>query len=322
MACVSELGAALVRLDAPDRYGQLANVTLGLGSAEAYLADRNYLGSIVGRYAGRIAAGRFVIDGRPYQAPCNEGGNLLHGGAQGFHQRLWRASIDGSTLRLDLISPDGEGGFPGEVRVTARYAFSDNFALRLDLAAQTSAPTPFNLTHHGYWNLAGAGALSVLDHELSIAAALYQPVGPGMIPAGATEPVAGTPFDFRSPKQIGRDLEAAHPQLASAGGFDHSFVTEGAGLRRAATLEHQASGRSMTIDTDVSRLHLYTFNAPQTQISGRDAAFCRAHSAVALEPQGLSSKHTPTGFPLTVLRPDEAFQARVVYKFKDASTQP
>lgn len=314
-ACISELGAALVRLDAPDRHGQLADVTLGFDSAETYLTDENYFGCIVGRFAGRIAGGRFVIDGRVHQAPCNEGPNLLHGGVSGFHRKLWRASIEGSALRLDLISPDGEAGFPGEIRVTARYAFTDAFALILRLEAQANAPTPLNLTHHGYWNLAGAGAPSVLDHALHIAAAYYVPVDAGMIPASAIAPVENTPFDFRTPKPIGRDIEADHTQLSLAGGFDHSFVADGLGLRPVATLADVVSGRRLTIHSDLPCLQFYSFNAPQSPIRGKGGAHYRARSALALEPQGFSYASNQSHFLPSIQRPGSLYSATITYAF-------
>jgi aldose 1-epimerase len=315
-ACISELGATLVRLDAPDRHGQLADIALGFDSAEAYLADDNYIGCIVGRYAGRIAGGRFEIDGRVYQAPCNEGPNLLHGGNPGFHRKLWRASIEAQSLRLDLVSPDGDAGFPGEVRVTARYTFTDNFELILSLEAHTNASTPFNLTHHAYWNLAGAGAPSVLDHELSIAAARYAPVGESMIHTGTIDSVDNSPFDFRRPKTIGRDIGADDAQLDIAGGYDHTFVTDGVGMRPILTLAYRPSGRSLTLHSDLPCLHLYSLKAPRSPIHGKGGAFYRARSALALEPRGLPGGPNSPDFSPLILRCGDAYSATLMYAFE------
>jgi aldose 1-epimerase len=314
MACVSELGATLVRLDAPDRRGEFADVTLGFDCAEDYLLDPNYLGCIVGRYAGRIAGGRFIVDGRVHQAPCNEGSNLLHGGVSGFHRKLWRASSEGDVLRLDLTSADGEAGFPGEVTVCARYAFSDDFALTLRLEATTTASTPFNLTHHAYWNLAGADAASVLDHDLSIAAGRYVTVATDMSPTGV-EPVHDTPFDFRAAKPIGRDLDANHPQLALAGGYDHAFLLDGVGLRPVATLGHPPTGRRLIIQSDLPWLRFYSFNWAGNVIQGKDGATYRARSAVALEPQGLPGASADQPMQTDILRPGDAYSAIIRYVF-------
>jgi aldose 1-epimerase len=314
MACVSELGATLVRLDAPDQRGELADVALGFDCAEAYLADPNYLGCIVGRYAGRIVGGRFTVDGRSFQAPCNEGSNLLHGGVPGFHRKRWRASIEGDALRLDLTSADGEAGFPGEVNVSARYTLSDDFALTLRLEGTTTASTPFNLTHHAYWNLAGANAASVLDHDLSIAAGRYVTVATDMSPTGV-EPVHDTPFDFRAGKPIARDLDANHPQLAVAGGYDHAFLLDGVGLRPVATLAHPPTGRRLTIQSDLPRLHFYAFNAPRVAAKGKDGACYRAHCAVALEPQGLPGASGENPTETEILRPGDNYSAIIRYAF-------
>ncbi len=313
-ACISELGAALVSLEAPDRDGRLRNVALGFDSAEAYTADRNYIGVVVGRYANRIAGGAFEIDGKRYRAPCNENGNLLHGGEHGFHRRVWRATPETAadeapSLRLELTSPHGESGFPGEVRVSARYRFTDAFELIVRFEAHASAPTPLNLTQHAYWNLAGADAASILDHALRIAAARYTPVRGDMIPTGALAPVAETPFDFRQPMRIGDGLVMRHPQLSIARGYDHNWVLDGAGFRPVAWLSEPESGRRLTLHTDQPGLQLYSFNTPQP---GSTHA---ANSALALEPQAFPDAPNQPDFPSAILRPGETYRATIAFAF-------
>ncbi len=219
---VMSLGATLTAVEFPDRDGRSENVTLYLESLEDYLKGHPCFGSICGRYANRIAKGQFQLDGVTYQLATNNGPNHLHGGKVGFHQRIWdHRPVQGDGwvgVELSRVSPDGEENYPGTLTVTVTYRVTSDNRLEMEYLATTDKPTVVNLTNHAYWNLAGAGVGTILDHILQINADHYLPVDSTLIPLGPPAPVAGTPFDFRRPKPIGRDIAETN------GGYDHCFV--------------------------------------------------------------------------------------------------
>lgn len=314
---VINLGATIAALAVPDRNGLVSNVALGLPSVEGYLADNSHLGCVAGRFANRIAGGRFSLDGQDYQLPVNNGANMLHGGDDGFHRRLWNgesiAHPNGKGVRLSLISPDGDAGFPGEVLVSVTYIWTQDRRLIIEYDATASKPTPFNITQHSYWNLVGAeGNSAVLSHELSVHADAYLPVDSGLIPTGALCPVAGTPFDFRSKKPIGQDIAMDDVQLHRGNGYDHCWVLNGTGLRCAAELSHPGSGRCMTVETDQPGLQVYTGNALENDTG--DAVY-RRHGGVALETQHFPDSPNWPHFPDTILRPGQRFKSTTIYSF-------
>ena len=320
---VMDLGATILSLEVPDSDGTLADVVTGFDSASAYLADPAYHGAVIGRFANRIAGGRFTLGGREYRLAVNNPPNALHGGQCGFDKRLWQAEAietsAGEGVRFTLVSPAGDEGFRGEVHVSTTYAWTADNHLIIDYAATSDAPSPFNVTQHSYWNLAGAGSGSVLDHHLAIAAETYLPVDGTMIPTGEIAPVAGTPFDFRTAKPVGRDIEAADEQLAQGGGYDHTFVLGGEGLREVATLTDPTSGRRMTVSTDLPGMQLYTGNFLDAAAIGKQGRRYPARSALALETQFFPDSPNKPHFPRAIIAPDQPFASRTIYAF-DIST--
>ncbi|MGE5803687.1 MAG: aldose epimerase family protein, partial [Gemmatimonadota bacterium] len=232
----------VMSLQVPDRGGRLANVVLGFETPEEYAANPRYLGAIVGRYANRIANARFTLDGRTYRLAANSGANHLHGGVTGFDKRVWRAACGAAWLELRYLSPDGEEGYPGNLDVRVRYTLTADNELIVEYFATTDKPTPVNLTQHSYFNLAGAG--NVTDHLLQIDAEAITAVDQDLIPTGVLEPVAGTPFDFRTLTPIG---------VRRGGNYDHNFVLNG-GVR----VVEPKSGRTLDVHTTEPGMQFYT----------------------------------------------------------------
>lgn len=313
-------GAAIRSLRVPGRDGHLGDVVLGYESLDGYLGDRAYLGAVVGRFANRIRAGRFELDGTEYQLPLNDGPNHLHGGPRGFHSVVWTAepvrSAGGVGVALRYTSPDGEQGYPGRLEVEVVYTLTDDSALIVQYRAVTDRQTPINLSQHAYFNLAGAGEGSVLDHEVMVAADAYVPIDASGIPLGEVEPVHGTPFDFTTPHALGARIDAEHPQLRAGHGYDHTLVLRGpAGeLRPAARVVEPVSGRTLEVLTTEPGVQLYSGNhldgvhGKGGRIYGRRSGFC-------LETQHFPDSPNQPGFPSSVLRPGREFSSRTVFRF-------
>lgn len=306
---ISEMGAALVGLEAPDRQGRIADIALGFQSAEAYAANGLYAGAVVGRFANRIARARFTLDGRTYSLSANSGAHCLHGGAPGLHQKRWHAepTPDGQGLRLTVTSPAGEAGFPGAMQATADYRWADDHTLSLTLQATVDAPCPVSLAPHFYWNLDGHAAGSILDHRLQIEADAFTPAGPDLIPDSrlATLPAD---LDYRTDQALRRAAD-------TLGGLDHNFVLRGEGLRRAVRLWSPRSGRRLTLSTDRPGLQVYTLNACPSALEGvKDGGAYRPYGGVALEPQAFPDSPNQPAFPSAVLRPGETFTALSVIR--------
>lgn len=304
-ATVIQYGARLTALEVPVAAGA-RNVALGFESLPPYLADGAHLGAVAGRYANRIAGGRFTLDGREYALSVNNGPNTLHGGEVGFAHVVWAAEPDGDGLLLTNVSPDGDQGFPGRLATRVRYRLQSG-ALVIDYEARTDAPTVLNLTHHAYFNLAGAG--TILDHEISIAADRYLPVRDDLIPTGEVRPVAGTPFDLRHMTRIGDRISQDDPQLKLGGGFDHCFVLADAphpSVQPAARLA--AEGIVMEVLTTEPAVQFYSGNF----LSGQPFAW---RTGLCLETQHFPDSPNEPAFPSTVLRPGETFWSRTVYRF-------
>jgi aldose 1-epimerase len=274
------------------------------GMSEA-AADAQYLNHLVGRVANRIDRGRFLLDGETIQVSTNEGPNTLHGGEIGWSMRDWRLEESPAGVRAHYTSPDGEMGFPGEVRAMADIAFVTEDAFEIRYAATTERPTPINLTHHLYFNLSGRAGTTVLDHDLTLAAAAITPCGPGLIPTGGLMPTAGTPFDFREPRRLGQAMAEPDPQLALAGGIDHNFVLD-AGARPALRLHCPESGVTLEIETDQPGVQLYAGQKMQPP--------WMAHQALAIEPQDFPDAVNYPAFPSTIIRPGETYSRRVLYR--------
>lgn len=307
------LGGIITSVMAPDRNGDLTDVTPGFDRLEDYLADQHFLGALVGRYANRIAGGRFVIDGETFTIPPNNGPSLLHGGPHGFHRAVWRAEPferDASTgVVLRYTSPAGEGGFPGTLDVTAAYSLTNANELALEYVAHTDRPTPCNITQHVYFNLAGHTTGSVLNHELMIDAWNVLEVDVHQIPTGRMVPVAGTAFDLRTPRVISEAMRAAPLRGV---GFDNTFVLNGGA--RAARLVEPRSGRTLEVETTEPGLQFYTGNH-LSATRGKGGASYQPHDALALETQHYPDSPNVAQFPDTILRPGAEYRSRTVYRF-------
>ncbi len=314
------LGGIVTALEVPDRNGVGANVVLGLPTLDDYIARNPHFGTIVGRYANRIAHGRFTLDDQTFQLPLNDGPNTLHGGVAGFGARWWdMAPVDTGVpgevaLALRYTSADGEEGCPGRLSVEVRYTLDAQDCWRIDYSASTDRSTVLNLSHHDYFNLAGRG--SVLDHVLTLPAARYTPVDATLIPTGIAE-VAGTPFDFRTPTRIGERIRMPHPQLVRARGYDHNWVLDrpAGGLALAARLEHEGSGRMMEVFTTEPGVQFYSGNFLDGTLVGRSGEVVRQGDGLCLETQHFPDSPNRPEFPSTVLRPGQLFRSSTVHRF-------
>jgi aldose 1-epimerase len=313
-----DLGATVQGLEITGGDGQRREVVLGQGSVDDYLASSDYLGSTVGRYANRIARGRFTLDGRPVEVGTHDRGNHLHGGPDGFDRRLWEVVEHAEThASLALVSPDGDQGFPGTLRAEVRYDVLDDRVV-ITLHATTDAPTVVNLTSHAYFNLDGVGAGTIDDHELIVEADEYTPVDETGIPLGALAAVADTPFDLRTPTRLGEPIRSGHPQVAAARGIDHNYVIRGSGIRPAARLTSRRTRSSLELHTDQPGLQVYTGNFLD---GGRPAAGggrYRQGDGIALEPQLFPDTPNQPGFGSAVLRPGETYRSLLEWRFSAA----
>jgi len=319
-AQVWTLGAALHALQTPDRDGKYADVVLGDATLAATLAKPQYFGTIVGRFANRIAHGKFTLDGKAYTIPTNDGPNTLHGGTRGFDKVVWEvveAKPDRTTLRY--VSPDGDQGYPGKLTVTATYALEGNGKLAIEYRATTDAPTIVNLSNHAYWNLSGEGSGTAMDHELTIAADAYTPVDETLIPTGEVVPVAGTVFDFRTPKPIGRDLRTgSETQLLRGRGYDHNWVVSRAIAkqpREVARVHDPRSGRVLTLTSAQPGLQFYSGNFLDGTTVGKGGHVYRQGDAFVLEPQLFPDTPNQPSFGSARLVPGKQYVNRMVYTF-------
>jgi aldose 1-epimerase len=317
-ASISTYGATLVQLI----HGEPpADLVLGFYTLDGYLGPHPYFGGTIGRYANRIAHGRFTLGGATVALARNDAGHALHGGLRGFNRVIWRArpvsESSADTLELRHLSPDGDEGYPGILSVVVRYTLTANDVLRIEYEATTSRPTVVNLTNHSYFNLSGA-ATSVLDHELTIYADRFTPVGRGLIPTGELRDVTGTPFDFRAPVAIGARIDADDEQLRMAGGYDHNFVLNGAPgtMRPAATLRHPPSGRVLEVRTTAEGMQLYCGNQLDGTIRGKAGGFYERHAGVCLETQRFPDAPNQPTFPAPVLRPGERLRTATEYRLR------
>lgn len=336
-------GARIARLAAPDRDGTMAEVVLGLDE-DAYPADQDYLGATVGRYANRIADGRFVLDGTEHRVPCNEGTVALHGGAGGLDHATFKPgpvvpTDDGASLALRHVSPAGHNGFPGTLDVTVTYTVSGG-ELRIGFVATTDAPTVVNLTNHAYFTLGGTPE-DVGELEVAIFADRYLPIDTRLLPTGDLAPVAGTVFDLREMTPLRERLDADDPQAGIVGGFDHTWVLDGSGpagadpvptadhaptadgrpLATAARVRHPRSGRIMRVFTDQPGVQFYTGNLLDGTLALHTGGTAHRGEAFCLEPQHFPDSPNRPHFPSTVLRPGETYHAHSVYRFEVSAAE-
>ena len=313
---LTERGAGIVSIVVPDRNGVMGDVVLGYRDEESYLADGPCAGKIPGRFANRIDGGRFTLDGKEYQLVKNNPGYQLHGGPDGFSNRLWKASrISDTEVILTLDSPDGDQGYPGNMHVEATYTWSDDNSLTLSIKATTDAPTIINLTNHTYWNLDGEDSGSILDHVLKLNASRWLATSEALIPTGELAPVEGTPMDFRTAKPIGRDIKADFPALKYGKGYDNCWVLDGApGLKLAAELSSAVSGRRLEIWTDQPAAQVYTGNWLDGSPLSKSGRPYRDYDGVAIECQGFPDAPHHPDFPSCVLRPGETYSRTIIFK--------
>ena len=319
-AQITNYGGAVVSLSVPDARGRVADVVLGYDTPAAYEADTFYMGTIIGRYANRIAGGRFTLGGTEYRLAQNNGPNHLHGGVRGFNKVVWRAREvrrrGGPALELSYLSKDGEEGYPGNLSVTVTYVLTNADELRIEYAATTDKETVVNLTSHPYFNLAGAGRGSILGHVLRINAGRFTPVDETSIPTGELRPVKGTPFDFTRPTAIGARIDQADEQLRLGSGYDHNYVLnkQGAELSLAAQVYEPSSGRAMQVWTTEPGMQLYTGNF-LADVRGKAGQVYRRREGFCLEAEHFPDSPNKPSFPSTVLRPGGRYAQTTLYKF-------
>jgi aldose 1-epimerase len=322
-AVITNYGAILVSLQVPDRRGNTADVVLGYDTLVGYEQDRFFFGGTIGRYANRLACGRFALDGAGYQASINDGPNSLHGGTVGFHKRIWaaadRSTLSTQILELSYVSPDGEEGFPGELSVKVCYALPvDASDLHITYSATTNRPTVVNLTNHSYFNLSGDMARDILDHQLTIHAQHYTPVNSTLIPTGEVVAVTDTPFDFQSPAAIGERIRQADEQLRLGNGYDHNWVLRKSGgnhSQSAATLYDPESGLVLEVLTTEPGLQFYSGNFLNGSVRGKRGTAYAYRTGLCLETQHFPDSPNHTSFPDTTLRPGQEFASETILRF-------
>ena len=320
VARITNYGATLTELHVPDRSGTLADVVTGFESLDGYLKGGPYFGAIVGRVANRIANAAFTLDGRRYTLAANDGLHHLHGGRRGWDKVLWTArpvdTAEGPSLELTYVSKDGEEGYPGTVTARTVYTLTHRNELKVEMEATTDATTLVNMAHHSYWNLGGHGSGTIVDHVLTLHADRYTPGSP-MVPLGEIKAVQGTPFDFTSPKRIGRDL--LQTGLTPAG-YDHNFVVNGDPnqLRPVARLEDPRSGRVMTLSANQPGVQFYTGNFLDGSLTRKGSTYIQ-HAALCLETQKFPNAiNVPAWRDQAVLRPGQTYRHLMVHAFTTA----
>jgi aldose 1-epimerase len=312
---VTNYGATITEIIAPDRNGNLADVVLGYDSLGGFMQKGNpYFGSLIGRYGNRIANASFTLDGKKYQLAANNNGNSLHGGNKGFDKVWWNIEKQAgdTSVKLNYISRDGEEGYPGTLNVQVIYTLTADNSVKIDYTATTDKATPVNLTNHAYFNLSAGRDSTILNHQLEIKADKYTPVNAQLIPTGALANVKGTPMDFTTAKAIGKEIRQV------TGGYDHNWVLNktGSGLERVGSLYDSTSGRFMEVFTTEPGLQFYTGNfLDGTLINTKNGKRYGKHAALCLEAQHFPDSPNQPSFPSTILKPGETYRQTTVYKF-------
>lgn len=315
---VTNFGGRIVTLQVPDKNGKLDDIVLGYDSLKQYLTGNPYYGAMIGRYGNRIAKGKFTLDGKEYQLATNNGPNALHGGPKGFHNVYWQIEPQPQALQMTYISKDGEEGYPGNLTVKVVYSLTDQNELAIDYEASTDKSTVLNLTHHTFFNLAGAGSGDILNHEVMLTADRFTPVDNGLIPTGELKPVKGTPFDFTQFHKIGERINGEDEQLKFGKGYDHNWVLNKKGneLALAATVKESNSGRVMEVWTTEPGIQFYTGNFLSAREIGKGNKVYDFRTAFCLEAQHYPDSPNKSNFPSVVLKPGEVYKQRTLYKFR------
>ncbi len=318
-ARILNYGGIIQSLEVPDKHGKLGDVVLGYDNLDDYLTNSPYFGALIGRYGNRIAKGRFTLDGVTYQLATNNGPNSLHGGVRGFDKVIWQAkpgrSDLGQTLQLTYVSHDGEEGYPGQLKVTALYTLTEDNAIRLDYTATCNKDTIVNLTQHSYFNLAGQG--NILGHIVYINADRFTPVDSTLIPTGELEPVAGTPFDFRTPTAVGARIHEDNEQLKFAGGYDQNWVINHpmGELGLDARVTEPTTGRVLEVWSTEPGLQFYTGNFLDGTMKGKGGWVYQFRDGLTMEPQHYPDSPNHPNFPSTELKPGETYHNTIIYRF-------
>lgn len=318
---ITNYGAKIVSIVVPDRDGNMVDVVTGHNSIDEYLtSEEPYFGAVCGRYGNRIAEGKFSIDGIAYdKLAINNGPNCLHGGVKGFNSVVWDVSqADNQIVRLEYTSPDGEEGFPGNLKISVGYCLSEDNKLYIIYNAETDKPTVLNITNHSYFNLSGAGDPSIGDHILTINADHYLPTDNTAIPYGPKEKVEGTPMDFRTPHEVGKRIDDDFEQLEFAKGYDHTYIlnkTEENAIAHCATCVSPKTGIAMEVFTTEPGVQLYTGNWMTGNLIGKNGQRYPARAALCLETQHFPDSPNKPEYPSTVLRPGETFSSSTIYAF-------
>jgi aldose 1-epimerase len=315
---ITTYGGTVVSLTAPDKSGKYGDVVLGMESVDGYRSQSNFFGALIGRYGNRIGHGQFMLDGKTFTLPKNNGDNTLHGGPEGFDKRVWsvkRSTPD--TLEVTYTSKDGEMGFPGNLTATVVYTVTPNNELKIDYTATTDKDTVVNLTNHSYFNLAGQGEGNILDHQVMIAADRFTPVDEGLIPTGELKPVKGTPFDFTKATAIGARIDQKDQQLEFGKGYDHNWVLNkgSGGLAKAAEVHEPKSGRVMQVWTTEPGLQFYTGNFLDGTVKGKGGRVYPLRGAFCMETQHYPDSPNKPKFPSTELKPGQTYRTTTIYRF-------
>lgn len=318
-ATIATYGGIIVSLTAPDRAGKFSDVVLGKASLAEYEAGHPFFGCITGRYANRIGGAKFVLDGKEVKVtPTGDGKHSLHGGKAGFDKKVWTGQKiekpDAVGVAMYYVSADGEEGYPGELACVVTYLLNNQNELSIDYAATTSKPTAVNLTNHSYFNLAGEGSGTALDHELTLFADSVTSTDDNLIPTGTITPVKGTPLDFTSAHRIGERIDADFKPLKQGLGYDHNYVINGAGLKKAALVRDPKSGRTMEVLTTEVGVQLYTANHLKA-VKGKNGHTYEKRDAFCLETQRFPDSPNKPAFPSSILRPGETYHHQTVFRF-------
>lgn len=316
---IANYGARIVSIKVPDKSGKFDDIVLGFDDLPGYTGPADpYFGATIGRYANRIAGGRFMLDGNTYTLAKNNGPNSLHGGVAGFDKKVWTATArNDRDVLMTLVSPNGDEGFPGNLFASVTFALTDGNELQIRYSATTDKDTVVNLTNHSYFNLAGQGQGDVLGHIVTIDADRFTPVDAGLIPTGELKTVDGTPFDFRKPAAIGARIDSPDPQLKLAGGYDHNYVLnkKSSGLQLAARVVEPKSGRVLEVLTTEPGMQFYTGNNLGGPITGAGGKVYQRRSAFCMETEHFPDSPNHPAFPSTTLKPGETFRSETVYRF-------
>lgn len=322
---ISNYGATIVSINVPDRNGKVQDVTLGFNNASDYEKKSPYFGCIVGRYANRIANGRFTLNQKEYLLKTNnKPGNIpchLHGGVKGFDKHLWSVKkltqTNSNSLKMTHISPDGSEGYPGQLTLSVIYKLTDDNQIIITYSATTTKATPVNFTNHAYFNLKGEGEGNILDHQLYINAKKFTPVSKGLIPNGKIEPVEHTPFDFNYPTKIGSRINNENEQLVFGGGYDHNWVLDKKNMQLslAATLYEPISGRHMEVFTTEPAIQFYSGNFLDGTLIGKSGKKYLYRGALCLETQHYPDSPNHSHFPNTILNVGQNYNSQTIYRF-------